>query len=270
MNRVIKKCLLIGINYANTKYELNGCINDTENMKRYLVKNKYFEDDDFIMMNDNQRGTNLYPTKNNILEQFGDLVKFAKNEIFKANIVYLFLAYSGHGTYLTDVNEDEIDGKDEALCPIDCDKNGYITDDVLKQYFIYKLPKNVKLTILIDACHSGTAMDLKYNYSINKIGTYSVHGLMPSTQCCIVMISGSRDDQTSSDAYLKDKLEGNHEYQGAMTASFFANYKHGMTYTDLISKMRKWLKQNGFSQVPQLSSGKYINIEQPFLLKLYK
>ncbi len=33
-----KKALLIGINYINTPYQLNGCIDDTNRMKDYLHK----------------------------------------------------------------------------------------------------------------------------------------------------------------------------------------------------------------------------------------
>jgi hypothetical protein len=265
MSRVVKKCLLIGINYEGSDFQLNGCINDSENMKEYLIKNKYFSDNDFVLMNDHQSGY-LYPTRYNIIKQLRELIKFANKNSNK--IVYLFLAYSGHGYRLEDNDGDELDGKDEVLCPIDCNQNGFITDDTLRREFIYKLPRNVKLTILIDACHSGSAMDLKYNYAIDKLNTYTVHGNMPNSKCSIVMISGCKDDQTSSDAYLKDNNR-KYEYQGAMTASFLANYKDNITYQDLILRMRYWLKKNKFEQIPQLSSGRHINIKKRFLLSYY-
>jgi uncharacterized caspase-like protein len=218
------------------------------------------------MMNDNQKDVNdnLYPTRENIIAQLRELISLANSNSDKT--VLLFLSYSGHGSYVRDTNGDEADGRDEVLCPVDCDTKGYITDDTLKSYFVYKLPKNVKLVALIDACHSGTVMDLKYDYKINKLNTYSIHGSMFPTQCNIVMISGCRDNQTSSDAYLKDNKTGSYEYQGAMTAAFLANYKKGISSYDLIVKMRKWLKENGFDQIPQLSSGKQIETKNKFLL----
>ena len=39
-----KKALLIGINYIGTSSALNGCINDVENIKRYLLTKDYREE----------------------------------------------------------------------------------------------------------------------------------------------------------------------------------------------------------------------------------
>jgi len=90
---------------------------------------------------------------------------------------------------------------------------------------------------------------------------------MRQTHCEVIMISGCRDSQTSADAYLKDKQEGGkYEYQGAMTAAFISNYKNGITYEELIIIMRSWLKKKKFTQIPQLSSGQYLNTKNNFLL----
>lgn len=265
-SKIEKKCLLIGINYTGTKHQLNGCINDSKNLKQFLIENKYFEKKDFILMNDNKKD-GLYPTRSNIIKQLNSLISFAKKN--KTKTVYLFIAYSGHGSYIKDQDEDEEDGYDEVICPIDNEVNGNISDDALKKNFIYKLPKNVNLTILVDACHSGTAMDLKYNYKLDKMNNYNVCGALPLTKCQVVMISGSQDNQTSGDAYLKDNKTKKYEYQGAMTASFLANYKKNITYIELVTKMRVWLKKNKFEQVPQLSAGRHININKNFILSNY-
>ena len=39
---IIKKCLLIGINYTGTSFALNGCINDSYNIQKFLLSNGYF------------------------------------------------------------------------------------------------------------------------------------------------------------------------------------------------------------------------------------
>jgi len=263
---IAKKCLLIGINYTNSSYALNGCINDSLNLKLFLTKNKFFKSSDIIMMNDKQGGSN-YPSKRNILKQLKNLIKFANSN--KSKKVHLFVSYSGHGTYMTDKDGDEEDGRDEVLCPIDCDSNGYLTDDTVKKQFISKLPRNVKLVMLIDSCHSGTIMDLKFNYAIDRMNTYTTYGNMAQTKCQVVMISGCQDKQTSSDAYLKDKNTKKYEYQGAMTASFLLHFKNNINYHDLITNMRKWLKNSKFDQIPQLSSGRHINVKKTFLLNSY-
>lgn len=265
---IIKKCLLIGINYIGTSHALNGCINDSENLREFLIKGKYFSSHHFIMMNDKlSKSDRLYPTKANILKKFNDLIRVAKR--YSSRKMYIFMAYSGHGSNLVDTNGDEVDGKDEVLCPVDFVQNGYITDDFLRSNFVYKLPSNVRLVSLIDACNSGTVMDLKFNYEINKLNTYATHGFMSQTKCLAIMISGCRDDQYSYDAYLEDRNTGKYEYQGAMTASFISTFKDGISYTNLINGMRKWLSDHEFPQVPQLSSGRYINTRGSMLLGFF-
>lgn len=263
---IAKFCLLIGINYKDSDAELSGCINDSQNLKQFLIQKNYFDNKEIIMMNDNKSGV-LYPTKRNILKMLDNMRDFAlKNQNKK---VLLFFAYSGHGHNIRDENGDEIDGRDEVLCPVDFSQNGFIVDDLLKSRFVDKLPANTKLVTLIDACHSGTMLDLKYNYAIDRLNTMTVYGKIKQTTCEVVMISGCRDDQTSADAYILDRKEGRYEYQGAMTAAFINNYDPRKHCDTLINDMREWLKDNRFSQVPQLSSGRYIDVEDQLLLSSF-
>lgn len=263
-NNVVRKGLLIGINYTGSDYELNGCINDSHNLKIFLLNNSYFVEDELIMMNDNCED-HLYPTKDHIMKQLHELVHFANDNPNK--LVYLFLSYSGHGYYLQDKNGDEEDGQDEVLCPVDCDDGNYIVDDELMEKFVSKLPKNVKLMTLIDACHSGSVLDLRYNYDTNLICTEN--NKEHDTKCDVIMISGCRDNQTSSDAYLKNNSTGMYEYQGAMSSAFINKFRDEISYTELVTQMRDYLKKNNFEQVPQLSAGKRINLEDPILLSAF-
>jgi hypothetical protein len=262
----LKKGLLIGINYKNSACELGGCINDTENLQNFFISNKYFKGDELVFMNDNKEGE-LFPTKDNIIKQFENIVKFV-NDNPKAKI-NLFVCYSGHGTRVPDLNRDEKSGLDGAICPVDYSTSGFIIDDYIKEKFINRLRDNVTLIMLVDACHSGTMCDLKYNYICNPTNLCIVDN-HPKTRCNIMMISGCDDTQTSADAYIPDKETKINEYQGAMTASFLFNYKEKMSAYDLIIKMRTWLKANGFTQVPQISTGLPMNIKQPFLLEKFK
>ena len=63
--------------------------------------------------------------------------------------------YSGHGTQVTDLNGDEDDGKDEALCPVDFAAGALYIDDDLKDV-LATIPDGVNLTCFTDCCHSGT------------------------------------------------------------------------------------------------------------------
>ena len=263
---IVKKGLLIGINYIGTNNQLNGCINDSLNLKEFLKKNSYLGEEDFVIMNDNEKG-DLYPSKENIIKKLDELVKFCLDNSDKE--VYLFVSYSGHGYFLPDYDGDESDGKDEVLCPADCNINGYIRDDTIKAEFIDKLPENVHLFVLIDSCHSGTMCDLKFNYNIDASSTFSTYGNFSDTKCDVIMISGCEDKDVSSDAYIYDSNSYRYEYQGAMTASFVKCFYDEISYQNLIEKMRSWLKKNRFTQIPQLSSGKYIDINNSCLLSKY-
>lgn len=64
-------------------------------------------------------------------------------------------AYSGHGSRPVDVNGDEADGYDEALFLYDSDTLGGWKDDYLRN-IIDAIPSGVKVTIVIEACYSGT------------------------------------------------------------------------------------------------------------------
>lgn len=265
---LIKKGLLIGINYIGVDdiSPLNGCINDSENLAGFLHKNKYIPYQEMTLMNDKQSG-NLYPTKKNIVKQLKYIVECV--EQYPQKPIFIFFSYSGHGYYQADDDGDEFDGRDEVLCPVDCMSNGFIRDDDLKEQFIDKLPPNVTCVILIDSCHSGTILDLKYEYPLGNNLPVKIHNHINDTQCNVVMISGCTDSQTSGDANLKDTMTSNYEYQGAMTASFLNTFHDEITYAELITNMRKLLKDSHFTQIPQLSSGKYIDVTKPCLLSQF-
>ena len=62
---MVKYGLLIGINYTGTAYQLNGCINDVNNMKLFLASSKLGYTN-FVMLTDD---TPVKPTRANILNQ---------------------------------------------------------------------------------------------------------------------------------------------------------------------------------------------------------
>jgi hypothetical protein len=76
----------------------------------------------------------------------------------------LFLHYSGHGGQTPDKDGDEIDGMDETILPVDYEKAGQIVDDDMHEILIKNLKPGVRMTVIFDSCHSGTALDLPYVY----------------------------------------------------------------------------------------------------------
>jgi hypothetical protein len=61
------------------------------------------------------------------------------------------------------MDDDEADGMDETLVPLDFDGNDprtFLTDDELKSSFFDVIPNGVFVTAIYDCCHSGTMSDL--------------------------------------------------------------------------------------------------------------
>lgn len=67
----------------------------------------------------------------------------------------IVVQYAGHGTNVPDIDGDEADGRDEALCPVDFASGALYIDDDIADVFA-KLPQGVNLTVFMDCCHSGT------------------------------------------------------------------------------------------------------------------
>jgi len=240
--------LLIGINYFKTNYELYGCINDTNSICS-LISGYNFQKITILTDNIEKK-----PTRNNILEEFKNLLINSQS----GDVLLLF--YSGHGSYILDKNNNEKTGKDQLIVP--CDFNGIIDDD-LKSIIQTNLKKDVTLVALFDCCHSGTILDLKYQYmdSLEK-NNYTENANETETTGNVIMISGCSDEQTSSDSFFNNKN------QGAMTWAFLEAFKSekNITWRKLLIKMRDLLQKSNFDQIPQLSSGSFLNIDSPVFI----
>jgi hypothetical protein len=246
-----KFALLVGINYKNTSKELYGCINDTKNIQNILQTKYGFKN--FVFLTDD---TSNKPTKQNIIYA---LTKLLVNSISGDS---LFFLYSGHGTCTTDLNNDEVDGQDELIVPINATNiKSCILDDELNQIIKNNLKPGVKLFALFDSCFSGTILDLKYNF--DNLDNITVNPNIVDSLGQVFMISGCTDKQTSDDAIINNKNTG------AMTFSFIQTIEqYGMSITlkQLVENMRKLLTDNGFQQTPQLSSGKSVDINTQTIL----
>lgn len=151
-----KRAVLIGINYVGQQGELSGCHNDVLNMKEYLMDVHGFAEENMTVLMDD--GVHLDPTKDNILAAYEQIVA----ESASGDVVYCH--YSGHGSKVTDRNGDEADGYDETLVPVDYYSAGMIKDDDLLKKLVLPMAAGVFATSIMDCCHSGTILDLPYNF----------------------------------------------------------------------------------------------------------
>jgi hypothetical protein len=258
-NKVIKqtrvptrRSLHIGINYTDTEQKLRGCINDANNISNLIKSPIYgFKDKDILIISDD---TTITPTRDNIISLLINLMQNTQSGDI------LFFSFSGHGLKI-DLNDEN--NTDTCLLSYDLK---FITDSELKQIINTYLPKGVNLFALIDACYSGTVFNLKYQYlnslNNNDNDTYLTES---ETKGQVVMISGSTDIQTSADSPIKIDDSGNKIYEGAMTWSFIKTLENikKPTWYELITNMRLYLttSEKGYTQIPQLSAGKPLNME---------
>jgi len=151
-----KRAVLIGINYVGQSGELSGCHNDVLNIKDYIEDVHGFTEENMTILMDD--GLHSDPTRANIMAAYTSITEDSQ----PGDVV--FLHYSGHGGKLKDDSGDEADGYDETLIPLDYGQSGQIRDDDLLRYLVLKFQSGVFVTSLMDCCHSGTVLDLPYNF----------------------------------------------------------------------------------------------------------
>ncbi|OHT12703.1 Clan CD, family C14, metacaspase-like cysteine peptidase [Tritrichomonas foetus] len=112
---------------------------------------------------------------------------------FKNVSQHLIIYYVGHGTQVADLNADEDDGYDEAFVFED----GTMIDDILLDHLMKNKNETSRVTMVTDACHSGSIWDLQ---------TKNVDGkVLPEN---IMSISAANDKQTAKQAVLNRKEQG--------------------------------------------------------------
>ena len=278
-----RTALLVGINYRGTENELNGCYNDVVNVSQYLRTSLGYSESSVSVLTDGNRDSPAFPasvapTRQNILAGMAALVA---GMVAGDEAVFHF---SGHGTLVRDTNGDELTGLDSCLCPLDYNApsaagGGVITDDEIRALLVNKVPRGARLYVFLDCCHNGTGCDVRFKYE-----DFSILLRPPSARTAAIwrtqqkafanpkytetagevfMISGSRDEQTSADAYI------NNAFAGALTYAVFsilrANQASIRTYSwsSLLRDVRHFMRANRYSQIPQLMTGQLMTPARP-------
>eukprot|EP00245_Coleochaete_scutata_P005213 TRINITY_DN1858_c1_g1_i2.p1 TRINITY_DN1858_c1_g1~~TRINITY_DN1858_c1_g1_i2.p1 ORF type:complete len:398 (+),score=57.02 TRINITY_DN1858_c1_g1_i2:167-1360(+) len=284
-----KKAVLIGVTYRNTDHMLKGCINDVKCMKHLLVTKFGFQEPNIIMLTEDEWDPTRTPTRHNIFMAIYWLVQGCQPG---DSLVFHF---SGHGSQKRNLTGEEADGYDETILPCDWQRAGMIIDDELSMYLVRPIMPGVKLHAIIDACHSGTVLDLPYLCQFNQYGQVQWLDHRPPTGKWVYTsggeafcFSGCDDNQTSADTSALSKVTST----GAMTFCFIRAVERGMghTYGQLLNSMR-WDIRNtdvgqndpltgllgmlisggsyiagGLTQIPQLSADRIFDINKPFTL----
>ena len=240
-----KKALCIGINYIGTDHELQGCINDSMNVRSLLISQYKVPSENITLLTDSPSSLPLFkPTKDIIIQYMKILVSQAKSGDI------LFISYSGHGSLIS--------GTEDVMCPLDFDVNGFIDNLQIHSLLVAPLPVGVTLVAMMDCCQSGTLFDLPYTYQSKST---QIHFLKRKTQVQsatksgtgdVFLFSGCKDDQYSLDT------ADNGKPCGAMTDCFIKvlTETSRINYVNLLLGIRKEIDvlTGHYPQVPQLSS----------------
>ncbi|CAN6479889.1 unnamed protein product [Victoria cruziana] len=240
-----KRAVLCGVSYRSTSYELQGTINDVMCMKYLLCQRFGFTEDCILILTEDERDPSRRPTRQNIRMAMRWLVHGCRAG---DSLVFHF---SGHGSQQRDYNGDEVDGFDETICPLDFETAGTIVDDEINETIVRTLQHGVRLHAIIDACHSGTALDLPYVWRMGRGGLYELQDEHSSLAAGVEKgtsggeawsFSSCDDHQTSADtsAFAGDT------FTGAMTYSFVQAIENGgarTTYGSLMHSIQ-WAIKN--------------------------
>lgn len=129
---------------------------------------------------------------------------------------------------------------------------GEIVDDDLNRVLINPLPQGVKFHAIIDACHSGSVMDLPFRATVsNGVATWSSEYAGPTRTWkgtaggFAVQFGAAMDSQTAADTR---QLSGG-VATGAATFCFIKAVEdlgiQNVTYGDLLLSMSRTLRQAG-------------------------
>ncbi len=143
--------LLIGINaypHFDPESTLKGAVHDAEAMAAVLETRFGFTAPRLLR--------NQEATRDGILQAMGSLLARVQDE---DRVVFFF---SGHGSQMTDREDDEPDGLDETLVPYDSGRAPYpnrdLSDDEIYLWLLELAQRTPYITVIVDACHSGTVL----------------------------------------------------------------------------------------------------------------
>ncbi|XP_023750682.1 metacaspase-1 isoform X1 [Lactuca sativa] len=270
-----KRALLCGVTYDKQKYKLKGTNYDVIKMRELLMFRFKFPSASIHILAEME--SHLYPTKRNIQEALRWLVK--DNQHGDSLVFY----FSGHGLRQPDFFDDELDGFDETICPLDFRTEGMIIDNEINDTIVRPLKKGVKLHAMIDACHSGTILDLPHVYSTKErrwIDNKPPSGVYKGTNGGhAISISACEDNQLAADTSAFS--DTGKQMEGAMTYTFRKALLNNSkaTYASLLASMQNDIlaaKKKCFSlrglfhrervQEPQISSSKEFDLNEAFVL----
>lgn len=253
-----KEALCIGINnYPGTQNDLAGCVNDANDWKASLEIRGFGV----------RQLINRQATKRAIEDAILKLVRQAQSGDIAV------ITYSGHGSWVPDMDGDEDDGRDEVLCPYDIAENRPIKDDELYDLFAQRNAGS-RIVLISDSCHSGTLIDPRPRersmvsrggprYRFLPPGFFLSEAELKVAQTTMrrrrldaasrsfggVLLSGCQDREVSWDTEFEGRANGAFTY---FALRALERIPAGASYRDWYNEVRETLPNEVFPQTPNL------------------
>lgn len=252
-----KAAVLIGINYVGEDYKLDGCINDAHQIKQLIEQQFGYQE--FLLMTDE---TDLKPIGDNMRKSFEWLTRDARPGDS------LFVHYSGHGSTAPPSPANVGATVNDTIVPLDWEENGEMVDEELFTLLVKPLHgTGARLTAIFDCCHSGTGLNLAFNYKVDRTDSHIIR--MPRDHhqplaSDVVLLSACLDGQTAA-----DESDGNNNYYGALTNALLQTLRahaYKIAWGPLLVEIQRRIEEQDSepSQRPQLSSEQDLNMAALF------
>jgi hypothetical protein len=248
-SNLCRRALLIGINYINSpEISLNGCIDDVINARNILIDAyDYDETNITVLRDDMDNSTN--PTNATIISELKKIVSES------AALDEIWIQYSGHGSQINNAGH-----LGDVIVPVDYEKVGFITDDMLVDIF-KSVSTNCNAVLIFDCCHSGNICKFPWTASLQFDDTVKIERTKEvvyessDKNCqCIYSLSGCKDSQTSSDTYSRELNQGVGAFSNAINECLRASH-HQIDILTLYKNVCKSLVNDGYTQTPVLTCG---------------
>jgi hypothetical protein len=261
-----KWALLVGIDkyrHTNKFSNLDGCVNDVENLKTLLTGKFGFPPAHVLVLTDSAATHDgiVAAFKKHLIAnaQAGDIVVFH---------------YSGHGSQMKDVSGDELDGLDETIVPHDSrDPAGKvfdISDDEINGLLQELSKKTKNITFIFDSCNSGTvARGANKRRTAPKDEREPPQPLPSETAGKRGVAEGRTDLRPENANYAlvsaclskqsaSEHNAGGKDY-GALTYFLVKELQAagaGVTYRDVMDRVKGEVNAQYFDQLPQLEGAR--------------
>merc|ERR1719161_319790 len=128
---------------------------------------------------------------------------------------------------------------------------------------VVPLPPGVRLIMVLDG---GATLDVPFRFLLQADDrTTKVIRGNKAQQCKgeFIAITEFHDEPVSSD-FVTESM-GSRKSFGALTQAFTSCVTENISYHKLLQRMRRWLRKQGYSQVPQISSERFFKLDEPIV-----